>query len=72
MKEAMQCEWRIKKSKKTYRGPEGRIRWLNEIIETRTHWTSKSPLISSQGLTIYVDGNYTSLFTGDTQELVWV
>ena len=72
MKEAMQCEWRVKKTKKSYRGPSGRVRWLNEILETRTHWTTKSPSITSQGLTIYVDDNYSSLVTRDTQELVWV
>ena len=56
MKEAMQCEWILKRSKKL-RGPLGRIIHLSNIL-TKDKWTSKSPLLIDQKLTIYIDDEF--------------
>ena len=69
MKEACQCEWAIKHHKKKY-GCHNRVLNL-EYLWKRGHWTSKSPLIQNQDLTIYIDSEYKSLLTMDTHELYW-
>ena len=69
MKEACQCEWAIKHHKKKY-GCHNRVLNL-EYLWKRGHWTSKSPLIQDQTLTIYIDSEYKSLVSMDTHELYW-
>ena len=55
MKEAMQCEWRVKRGKG---GPKGRINYLNDYKQNNEKWTSKSPFIKDQNLTIYLDQEF--------------
>jgi|TARA_B110000971_G_C19700486_1_gene359613 predicted GIY-YIG superfamily endonuclease len=55
MKEAMQCEWRLKRGKG---GPQGRINYLNDYKQNNDKWTSKSPFIKDQNLTIYLDQEF--------------
>ena len=55
MKEAMQCEWRLKRGKG---GPKGRINYLNDYKQNNEKWTSKSPFIKDQNLTIYLDQEF--------------
>ena len=71
MKEAMQCEWSLKHyMKKKFQGPRGRILRLSALLE-RNIWTSKSPLIKQQNLTIYIDDDYKQLLSCETKELYW-
>lgn len=65
--EAMQCEWKLKRAKGYY----NRIKNLSSILENDQKWTSKSPLISSQKLTIYVIDKYKDIFKIKTRELCW-
>ena len=72
--EAMQCEWRLKHMK--VRGYYNRLIHLSMILENSNskeniRWTSKSPTISTQGLSIYVIEKYKHLFHINTQELYW-
>ena len=53
MKEACQCEWAVKHSKKL-RGPSGRVQHLSNLLQ-KEQWTSKSPKIKDQDLIIYID-----------------
>ena len=72
MKEAMQCEWAVKHSK-SLRGPQGRVKHLSKLL-TRSRWTSKSPLLQDQYLTIYIDDDYQDILQNDiymTKELYW-
>ena len=59
--EAMQCEWKLKSRKpklsRKFKGGKGRIEYLNLLLQ-QDRWTSKSPLIHSQNLDIYVDEGY--------------
>ena len=55
MKEAMQCEWRLKRGKG---GPHGRINYLSQYILNNQVWTSKSPEINKQNLTLYIDHGF--------------
>lgn len=74
MVEAMQCEWSLKHyMKKKFKGLSGRILRLSALVD-RGIWTSKSPKIKDQDLTIYIDDEYTNnLECGDmcTKELYW-
>ena len=71
MVEAMQCEWSLKHyMKKKFKGPRGRIQRLQVLLE-RGIWTSKSPKIKDQDLTIYIDDEYKHLLSCDTRELYW-
>ena len=71
MNEAMQCEWSLKHyMKKKFKGPRGRILRLTKLLE-RGIWTSKSPLIHGQDLTIYIDDDYKQLLSCETRELYW-
>tara|TARA_Y100000817_G_scaffold311845_1_gene304647 strand:+ start:2649 stop:3023 length:375 start_codon:yes stop_codon:yes gene_type:complete len=65
--EAMQCEWKLKRAKGYY----NRIRNLSNILQNNKTWTKKSPLISSQNLTIYTLDHYKHLFKTNTKELYW-
>ena len=72
MVEAMQCEWRVKKSG-LLRGPDGRVKHLSTMLK-KDKWTSKSPLIKEQDLTIYIDDEYKEFIKNDTfkiKELYW-
>ena len=66
MKSAMQCEWRLKKSKKKY---FRRIKYLNDFLTNNNRWTSKYDLIQNQNLTYYLDLDYTDNFNYPTKEL---
>ncbi len=71
MKEAMQCEWSLKHHKrKQFKGPDGRIKRLSSLLE-KNIWTSKSPLINDQNLTIYIDNDYKYYLKQITKELYW-
>ena len=74
MVEAMQCEWSLKHYlKKKFKGPKGRILRLSCLLE-RGIWTSKSPFIKDQDLTIYIDDEYKGNLSNDifeTRELYW-
>ena len=68
--EAMQCEWRLKRVKGFFK----RILNVSKIMnhrDTMNRWTTKSPLIIHQKLTIYVIEKYKYLFLFDTKELNW-
>ena len=68
MKEAMQCEWKVKRKKGIYK----RLQWVHELLTTHTRWTSKSPLIKDQNLTIYIDEDYKHIIKGYVcRELYW-
>ena len=72
MKEAMQCEWSVKHSK-SLRGPQGRVKHLGNILK-KEKWTSKSPLLVNQELTIYIDDEYKKYIMTDiypVKELYW-
>jgi hypothetical protein len=75
MKEAMQCEWAVKHKKKVKynNGPIRRILNLTVLL-TQSHWTSKSPTIKSQPLTIYIDNEFVQFLQNKTipqKELYW-
>ena len=65
--EAMQCEWKLKRVKGYY----NRLKNVASLLQNAKQWTSKSPLIQSQNLTVYVVNQYKSYFTTPTKELVW-
>ena len=72
--EAMQCEWRLKRMKA--RGYYNRLIHLstmldNSIMDENIRWTSNSPTISTQNLTIYIINEYKKLFNISTRELYW-
>ena len=56
MKEAMQCEWAVKHSKHL-RGPRGRIQHLQKLLQ-KDQWTSKSPQLTNQQLTLYIEDEF--------------
>jgi len=74
MKEAMQCEWSLKHYlKKKFKGPKGRIQRLSALFQ-RGIWTSKSPFINQQNLTIYIDEEFTQFLSNSIfpiKELYW-
>jgi predicted GIY-YIG superfamily endonuclease len=74
MVEAMQCEWSLKHYlKKKFQGPKGRIQRLSALLE-RGIWTSKSPQLVDQDLTIYIDDEYKTYLINNifhTKELYW-
>jgi len=69
--EAMQCEWKLKRVNGYY----NRLQNLSNILQKgpihHKKWTSKSPLISSQNLTIYVLDEFKHIFPMNTKELYW-
>ena len=68
MKEAMQCEWKVKRKK----GHQKRVQWVHELLTSHDRWTTKSPQIQDQSLTIYVDDEYKKYFTDYTyRQLYW-
>ena len=74
IQEAMQCEWAVKhkKKKKHKYGPVRRILNLNLLLQ-QSQWTSKSPKVKDQKLTIYIDQQYKHYLQTDmkTKELYW-
>tara|TARA_Y100000389_G_scaffold129812_1_gene127265 strand:+ start:1098 stop:1496 length:399 start_codon:yes stop_codon:yes gene_type:complete len=74
MVEAMQCEWSLKHYlKKQFKGPKGKIQRLTALLD-RGIWTSKSPKLIDQDLTIYIDDEYKELLKKDIfqiKELYW-
>ena len=74
MKEAMQCEWSLKHyMKKKFKGPTGRIQRLSALFK-RGIWTSKSPFINQQNLTIYIDEDFIQFLSNSIfpiKELYW-
>ena len=74
MKESMQCEWAVKhkKKKKHKYAPVRRILNLNLLLQ-QSQWTSKSPKVKDQNLTIYIDNEYKQYLQTNmkTKELYW-
>jgi putative endonuclease len=73
--EAMQCEWKVKSRKpklsRQFKGGKGRVEYLNLLLGDK-RWTSNSPLIKEQDLTVYVDKEYEHLIKCvATEELYW-
>ena len=70
MKEAMQCEWRLKRNRK-YKGSFKRIEYAYLMLQ-RKKWTSKSPFIKDQDLQVYIDDDYSHIFQSyPTKQLYW-
>ena len=75
-KEAMQCEWKLKskrsKLSRSFKGDIGRIKYLNVLLNGN-QWTSKSPLIKEQFLTIYIDNEFKDYIKTSykVRELYW-
>ena len=68
MKEALQCEWKVKRQ----RGHMKRVIGVYDLLVSGGKWTSKSPLIQDQDLTIYVDEGYRQYFKEyEVRELWW-
>ncbi len=66
--EAMQCEWKLKRVK----GYLNRLKNLANLYQTSDKWTSKSPNIKNQNLTIYILDKYKYLFHEiNTNQLYW-
>ena len=71
----MQCEWKIKSRKsklsRKFKYAKGRVQYLNLLLKNEK-WTSKSPKIKDQNLTVYIDEDYENLIDSvSTQELYW-
>ena len=68
MQEAMQCEWKLKRA----RGYRDRVESVHTHLTKRDKWTSKSPIIKSQNLKIYVIQEFFSYFKDyPVRELCW-
>jgi predicted GIY-YIG superfamily endonuclease len=65
--EAMQCEWKLKRVGGYY----NRLKNLSNIYYNEDKWTSNSPFIKDQNLTIYILNHYKHLFNYHTKELFW-
>ena len=72
--EAMQCEWRLKSRKskisRQFKGGKGRIQYLNILLK-QDKWTSNSPNITDQDLTIFIENDFNNLLDCKTYELYW-
>ena len=68
LKEACQCEWKLKRVK----GHKKRVQNVYHHLMNVDKWTSNSPLIKEQSLTIYVTEDYKEFFYDHpTRELEW-
>lgn len=68
LKEACQCEWKLKRVK----GHKKRVQNVYHHLVNVDKWTSNSPLIKEQSLTIYVTEDYKEFFYEyPTRELEW-
>ena len=70
--EACQCEWRLKR-RCTQKGTSSQKRIMHTYNSIQQkQWTSNSPLIQSQSLTIYIDDDYQNFFYDyPTKQLYW-
>lgn len=66
-REAMQCEWRLKRVK----GYLQRIKYLSNILHNELQWTTKSPFIKQQNLTIYIHNDFKQVLDYPCKELFW-
>ena len=70
----MQCEWKLKSKRskiaRKFKGAKGRIEYLNLLLSDEK-WTTNSPKISEQNLSIYIDDDYKNMLEYDTKELYW-
>lgn len=71
--EAMQCEWAFKNRRNNnHKGILGRIQHLNELL-IKNIWTSKSPHINHQHLTIFINDKYNQFIEFiNKKELYWI
>ena len=68
LKEACQCEWKLKRVK----GHKKRVQNVYHHLMNEEKWTSNSPKIKDQDLTIYVTDDYKEFFYDyPTRELEW-
>lgn len=66
--EAMQCEWKLKRVK----GYLKRVKNVHTHFTEKIKWTSKSPLIKTQGLKVYITKEFFSYFKKyPYKELYW-
>jgi predicted GIY-YIG superfamily endonuclease len=66
--EAMQCEWKLKRVK----GYNNRVKNVHTHFTTKDKWTSKSPQIKSQELSVYIVKEYFKYFRDiPYRELYW-
>lgn len=66
-KEAMRCEWRLKRAK----GYINRIKYINEYLSNKEKFTKKGNDIKSLNLNVFVTDEYKDFFTINTHELYW-
>ena len=66
-KEAMRCEWRLKRA----RGYINRIKYINEYLSNKEKFTKKGNDIKSLNLNVFVSDEYKDLFSINTNELYW-
>ena len=66
-KEAMRCEWRLKR-KKVY---INRIKYINHIFCNENKFTKTGDNINNLNLKIYVKDNFKNYFHLETNELFW-
>lgn len=66
-KEAMRCEWRLKRAK----GYINRIKYINEYLSNKDRFTKKGNDIKSLNLNVFVTDEYKDFFTINTHELYW-
>ena len=66
--EAMQCEWKLKRVK----GYLKRVKNVHTHFTEKIKWTSKSPLIKTQGLKVYITKEFFPYFKKyPYKELYW-
>ena len=66
-KEAMRCEWRLKRAK----GYINRIKYINEYLSNKEKFTKKGNDIKSLNLNVFVTDEYKDYFSINTHELYW-
>ena len=70
--EVMQCEWAFKNRRgNNFKGIQGRLEYLNILLK-KDKWTSHSPFIIDQNLTIYINDKHRHYLDYKTiKELYW-
>ena len=66
-KEAMRCEWRLKRAK----GYINRIKYINEYLSNKEKFTKNGNDIKSLNLNVFVTDEYKDFFSINTHELSW-
>ena len=66
-KEAMRCEWRLKRAK----GYINRIKYINEYLSNKEKFTKNGNDIKSLNLNVFVTDEYKDFFSINTNELCW-